>query len=70
MGCNALRTSHNPFEPAFYEVCDSMGFYVMDEAFDEWTSGWQVNWTENPTGKAMNGYNHLYNEWWRTDWQI
>ena len=67
MGCNALRTSHNPFEPAFYEVCDSMGFYVMDEAFDEWTTGWNVNWTENPTGKAMNGYNHLYNEWWRTD---
>ena len=48
MGCNALRTSHNPFEPAFYEVCDSMGFYVMDEAFDEWTTGWNVNWTENP----------------------
>ena len=42
-------------------------FYVMDEAFDEWTTGWNVNWTENPTGKAMNGYNHLYNEWWRTD---
>ncbi len=28
MGCNALRTSHNPFEPAFYEVCDSMGFFL------------------------------------------
>ncbi len=67
MGCNALRTAHNPFSPTFYALCDSMGFYVMDEAFDEWTTGWGVNWTENPTGKAMNGYNHLYEQWWRTD---
>ncbi|MFR9503974.1 MAG: glycoside hydrolase family 2 TIM barrel-domain containing protein [Rikenellaceae bacterium] len=67
MGCNALRTAHNPFSPTFYALCDSLGFYVMDEAFDEWTSGWGVNWTENPKGKAMNGYNHLYEQWWRTD---
>lgn len=67
MGCNAIRVAHNPFEPAFYDVCDSLGFYVMDEAFDEWTTGWNVNWTENATGKAMNGYNLLFAEWWRTD---
>ncbi len=67
MGCNALRTAHNPFSPTFYKLCDELGFYVMDEAFDEWTCGWAVNWTENPTGKAMNGYNHLYEQWWRTD---
>ncbi|MFR9581454.1 MAG: glycoside hydrolase family 2 TIM barrel-domain containing protein, partial [Rikenellaceae bacterium] len=67
MGCNALRTAHNPFSPTFYKLCDRLGFYVMDEAFDEWTTGWGVNWTENPTGKAMNGYNHLYEQWWRTD---
>lgn len=67
MGCNALRTAHNPFSPTFYKLCDEMGFYVMDESFDEWTCGWGVNWTENPTGKAMNGYNHLYEQWWRTD---
>ncbi|MFR9537453.1 MAG: glycoside hydrolase family 2 TIM barrel-domain containing protein [Rikenellaceae bacterium] len=67
MGCNAIRTAHNPFSPTFYKLCDELGFYVMDEAFDEWTCGWAVNWTENPTGKAMNGYNHLYEQWWRTD---
>ncbi|MFR9500732.1 MAG: glycoside hydrolase family 2 TIM barrel-domain containing protein [Rikenellaceae bacterium] len=67
MGCNAIRTAHNPFSPTFYQLCDELGFYVMDEAFDEWTCGWAVNWTENPTGKAMNGYNHLYEQWWRTD---
>lgn len=67
LGCNALRTAHNPFSPTFYKLCDELGFYVMDESFDEWTCGWGVNWTENPTGKALNGYNHLYEQWWRTD---
>lgn len=36
MGVNAIRTVHNPFAPAFYELCDEMGFLVMDELFDEW----------------------------------
>lgn len=29
---NAIRTSHYPDMPEFYELCDVMGFYVMDEA--------------------------------------
>ncbi len=36
MGCNAIRTSHNPHANELYELCDEMGFLVMDEAFDEW----------------------------------
>ena len=36
MGCNAIRTSHNPREPEFYAMCDRMGFMVMNEAFDVW----------------------------------
>ena len=36
MGCNAIRTSHNPPDPALLDLCDAMGFVVMDEAFDEW----------------------------------
>jgi beta-galactosidase len=36
MGCNALRTSHNPPAPELLNLCDRMGFLVMDEAFDEW----------------------------------
>ena len=36
MGCNAIRMSHNPHMPELYDLCDSMGFLVMDEAFDEW----------------------------------
>jgi len=36
MGCNAIRTSHNPPAPELLSLCDSMGFIVMDEAFDCW----------------------------------
>jgi beta-galactosidase len=36
MGCNAIRTSHNPRDPEFYALCDRMGFLVMNEVFDEW----------------------------------
>ena len=36
IGCNAIRTSHNPPAPELPEMCDRMGFYVIDEAFDKW----------------------------------
>ena len=36
MGCNAIRTAHNPPAPEFLELTDKMGFLVMDEAFDVW----------------------------------
>jgi beta-galactosidase len=29
---NAVRTAHYPNVPRFYELCDSIGMYVMDEA--------------------------------------
>lgn len=36
MGCNGIRTAHNPASPELLELCDKMGFIVMDEAFDMW----------------------------------
>lgn len=36
MGVNAIRTSHNPHTPYFYDLCDRMGFLVMDEIYDGW----------------------------------
>ncbi|MGE5394225.1 MAG: glycoside hydrolase family 2 TIM barrel-domain containing protein, partial [Candidatus Saccharibacteria bacterium] len=36
MGCNAIRTSHNPPAPELLDLADQMGFIVMDEAFDMW----------------------------------
>ncbi|MBN1581644.1 MAG: DUF4981 domain-containing protein [Anaerolineae bacterium] len=29
---NAIRTSHYPNQPTFYQLCDQYGIYVMDEA--------------------------------------
>jgi hypothetical protein len=48
MGCNAIRTSHNPHMPELYSLCDGLGFFVMDEAFDEW---------EAPKNKWSIGHN-------------
>jgi beta-galactosidase len=39
MGCNAIRTSHNPPAPELLDLCDRLGFLVMDEAFDCWGKG-------------------------------
>jgi beta-galactosidase len=36
MGVNAIRTAHNPPAPEFLDLCDKIGFLVMDEAFDMW----------------------------------
>ncbi len=56
MGCNAIRTSHNPFSPAFYTICDSLGLMVMNEFLD----GWDVE-------KADADYGLYFEEWWKTD---
>lgn len=56
MGCNAIRTSHNPVAPEFLDLCDRMGFLVMDEIFDEWTSA-----------KVKYGYSVYFKEWAQHD---
>jgi beta-galactosidase len=56
MGCNAIRTSHNPAAPEFLDLCDKMGFLVMDEMFDEWKSG-----------KVKYGISKFYDEWSQRD---
>jgi len=56
MGCNALRTSHNPPAPELLELADKMGFLLMDEAFDSWK-----------TGKKKMDYSVLFDEWHEKD---
>jgi len=38
VGCNAIRMAHNPPAPQLLDLCDRMGFYVIDEAFDKWSA--------------------------------
>ncbi len=51
MGCNGIRTSHNPPAPELLNLCDKMGFIVMDEAFDMWakaktTYDYSLDWEQ------------------------
>lgn len=64
IGVNAIRCSHNPMAPELYDLCDRMGFLVMDEAFDEWTGG-KRKWAEgrNNGAVARRGYNEAFEEW-------
>ncbi|WP_460684602.1 glycoside hydrolase family 2 TIM barrel-domain containing protein [Niabella aquatica] len=36
MGVNAIRMAHNPPAAKLLDLCDEMGFLVMDESFDMW----------------------------------
>ena len=56
MGCNAIRTSHNPPAPEFLDLCDRMGFLVMDELTDTWTYA-----------KKPHGYAELFEQWVQKD---
>ena len=44
MGCNAIRTSHNPPAPELLELADKMGFLVMDETFDVLAAAAKRRW--------------------------
>ncbi|MFO7958278.1 MAG: glycoside hydrolase family 2 TIM barrel-domain containing protein [Candidatus Brocadiia bacterium] len=55
-GCNAVRCSHNPFSPDFYDLCDRLGLLVIDELFDEWRQG-----------KRPFTYHRFFDEWWERD---
>jgi beta-galactosidase len=59
MGCNAIRTSHNPPAPELLDLCDKMGFVVMDESFDCWAQQ-----------KRPNDYHLLFNDWSEKDMRM
>ncbi|MHB1453009.1 MAG: glycoside hydrolase family 2 TIM barrel-domain containing protein [Saccharofermentanales bacterium] len=54
IGCNAIRCSHNPPSADFLDLCDRIGFLVIDEAFDKWT------WTKGH-------YYKIFEQWWKAD---
>lgn len=56
MGCNSIRTAHNPYAPEFLDLCDRLGFLVMNEVFDEWKQD-----------KTANGYGQYFDEWSERD---
>lgn len=69
MGCNAIRTSHNPPAPELLELCDRLGFLVMDEAFDCWRRGKKRpdGSKEGDPGFRYFDYAHLFDDWHERD---
>ena len=64
LGVNAIRMSHNPHLPAFYDLCDSLGLLVMDEASDEWEfpkRKWLKGWNQGTPG--YEGTFDYFEEW-------
>jgi beta-galactosidase len=56
MGCNSIRTAHNPHAPEFLDLCDKLGIMVMNEVFDEWKQN-----------KTRYGYGLYFDEWSERD---
>ena len=68
MGCNALRTAHNPPDTHLLDLCDEMGFLVMDEAFDEWEGAKNKWWQgHNVYPPKRYGYAEDFPQWHRID---
>lgn len=67
MGCNAIRMSHYPFPSYMYDLCDSLGFYVSNEIFDEWNRGQEWGYSETSYGKMPYSYHLHFDQWAETD---
>lgn len=68
IGVNAIRMSHNPQAPVLYDLCDRMGFLVMDEASDEWEfpkRKWIKGW--NVGEPSYDGTFDFFEEWIERD---
>jgi len=64
LGCNAIRMSHNLQAPDLYELCDELGFLVMDEGFDEFEfpkKKWLAGWNNGEPG--FQGTFDFFEEW-------
>jgi beta-galactosidase len=68
IGVNAIRTTHNPQAPVFYELCDELGFLVLNEAYDEWEypkRKWLEGWNVGTPG--FQGSFDIFAEWSEKD---
>jgi beta-galactosidase/beta-glucuronidase len=68
VGCNAIRTSHNPQAPALYDLCDELGLLVLDESADEWEfpkRKWIAGWNVGTPG--FDGSFDFFEDWGARD---
>jgi len=66
-GFNAIRMAHNPATQITLEICDKLGMYVMNEAFDGWyvpktyhdyARWFDAEWKNDLTALVKASYNH------------
>ncbi|EMI56640.1 glycoside hydrolase family 2 TIM barrel-domain containing protein [Rhodopirellula sallentina] len=68
MGCNAIRTAHNPPPPELLEICDRIGFLVVNETFDKWRFGWGFEDGKLVCGRrSKQGYASYIDQWQEID---
>ncbi|MCM2370031.1 glycoside hydrolase family 2 TIM barrel-domain containing protein [Aporhodopirellula aestuarii] len=68
MGCNSLRTAHNPPPPELLEMCDELGFLVINETFDKWRFGWGFEDGKLVCGRrSQQGYAAYIDQWQEKD---
>ena len=68
IGVNGIRMSHNPQAPVLYDLCDELGFLVMDEVSDEWEfpkRKWVEGW--NVGTPSYDGAFDFFEEWIERD---
>lgn len=67
LGVNALRLAHNPHAPEVLDLCDRMGFLVIDEMYDKWEQPWagaaedqslEMSWERDLAGFIRRDRNH------------
>jgi beta-galactosidase len=67
-GASSIRTSHNPYSPEFYDICDEQGMLVLDEFTDKWSQpasaggvtyeNWDANWQKDVKSFIERDRNH------------
>jgi beta-galactosidase len=69
MGCNAIRTAHNPPAPELPEICDRLGVLLMVEAFDCWRRGKKTpeGMAEGSPGFEYLDYARAFDDWHEPD---
>jgi beta-galactosidase len=74
LGVNAIRTSHAPVAPELLDLCDRMGFLVLDEFFDVWTAhkytdvgDYAAYFNKAATGSFGSPSAGAGATWWQTD---
>ncbi|MFI3285033.1 MAG: glycoside hydrolase family 2 TIM barrel-domain containing protein [Rikenellaceae bacterium] len=69
MGCNAIRTSHNPPSDEFLDLCDQMGFLVQNEFYDEWDlpKDKRYNMQDKEVDYITRGHSENFQQWAEID---